>query len=197
MALVDLISAKLEATETRMEDRLCALFTEFRLRRSSSPTRLQQGKSPDQKENPLENEECATKPAFTCMRVDFPDGKIETRRDGFCMRNTTFIITKPQRLSWWTSLPSTLKEMLYNGTIDTSTPTESPHGANHENFQQRETGERSDYGCNTVLGEGTTKRVQRLLNQIQELQEMKPKKIKDVNPLPMLAEISGASAKMS
>ncbi|RWW59095.1 hypothetical protein BHE74_00033973 [Ensete ventricosum] len=59
------------------------------------------------------------------------------------------------------------------------------------------TRERSDYGCNTTLGECTTKRVQRFSIQIQELQEMKPKEIKDTNPLPQLAEISGASTKPS
>ncbi|RRT40957.1 hypothetical protein B296_00058170 [Ensete ventricosum] len=41
MASVDMIGAKLEAFEMRMEDRLRALFTEFRLGRSPSPRRSQ------------------------------------------------------------------------------------------------------------------------------------------------------------
>ncbi|RRT69246.1 hypothetical protein B296_00009755 [Ensete ventricosum] len=54
MALIDLISAKLEAFETRIEDRLRALFTEFRLGRSPTPRRSQRGESSNRKENPPE-----------------------------------------------------------------------------------------------------------------------------------------------
>ncbi|RWW85415.1 hypothetical protein BHE74_00005915 [Ensete ventricosum] len=54
MASIDLISAKLEAFETRMEDRLRALFTEFRLGRSPTPRRSQRGESSNRKENPPE-----------------------------------------------------------------------------------------------------------------------------------------------
>ncbi|RWW82404.1 hypothetical protein BHE74_00009127 [Ensete ventricosum] len=72
MVLVDLISAKLEAFETRMEDRLRALFAQFRFGRSPSPTRSQQGERPDHKENPLEKEEHKMDPALIHMRVDFP-----------------------------------------------------------------------------------------------------------------------------
>ncbi|RRT46826.1 hypothetical protein B296_00036616, partial [Ensete ventricosum] len=43
MASIDLIGAKLEAFETRMEDRLRALFVELRLGRWPSPRRLQHG----------------------------------------------------------------------------------------------------------------------------------------------------------
>ncbi|RZS05632.1 hypothetical protein BHM03_00036168 [Ensete ventricosum] len=59
MASVDLIGAKLEAFETRMKDKLCTLFVEFRLGRSPSPRRSQRGESFDRKENPPEKEEQA------------------------------------------------------------------------------------------------------------------------------------------
>ncbi|RWW69314.1 hypothetical protein BHE74_00023095 [Ensete ventricosum] len=64
MASVDLIGAKLEAFETRMEDKLCALFVEFRLGRSPSPRRSQRGESFDRKENPPEKEEQATDSSY-------------------------------------------------------------------------------------------------------------------------------------
>ncbi|RZR71933.1 hypothetical protein BHM03_00008841 [Ensete ventricosum] len=72
MASVDLIGAKLEAFKTRMEDKLRALFAEFRLGRSPSPTRSQQTNSLDRKENPLEKEKQATDSSYPCIRVDFP-----------------------------------------------------------------------------------------------------------------------------
>ncbi|RWW14782.1 hypothetical protein GW17_00021420 [Ensete ventricosum] len=72
MASEDLIDAKLEAFETRMENKLYALFTEFRLGLSPSSTRSQQGESQDCKEKPPEKEEHMTDPASTHMRVDFP-----------------------------------------------------------------------------------------------------------------------------
>ncbi|RWW47918.1 hypothetical protein BHE74_00046056 [Ensete ventricosum] len=40
MASVDLIGAKLEALDTRMEARLCDLFEEFRLGQSPSPKKI-------------------------------------------------------------------------------------------------------------------------------------------------------------
>ncbi|RRT76137.1 hypothetical protein B296_00029921 [Ensete ventricosum] len=60
MALVDLIGAKFEAFETRMEDRLHTLFVEFRLGRSLNPRRSQCGKSSDHMENLPEKEEQVT-----------------------------------------------------------------------------------------------------------------------------------------
>ncbi|RWV99027.1 hypothetical protein BHE74_00029650 [Ensete ventricosum] len=69
---IDLIGVKLEAFETHMEDKLCALFPEFRLARSLSPRRSQRGESFDRNENPLEKEEQATDPSYPCIRVDFP-----------------------------------------------------------------------------------------------------------------------------
>ncbi|RRT81287.1 hypothetical protein B296_00002545 [Ensete ventricosum] len=71
IASKDLIDAKFEAFETCMEDKLRSLFAEFRLGRLPSPTKLQQGESPDHKENPPEKEEHATNPASTRIRVDF------------------------------------------------------------------------------------------------------------------------------
>ncbi|RWW08541.1 hypothetical protein GW17_00028010 [Ensete ventricosum] len=68
----DLIEAKLEAFETHMENKMHDLFVEFRLGRSPSPTRSQQGESPYRKENPPEKEEHAMNLASTRMRVDFP-----------------------------------------------------------------------------------------------------------------------------
>ncbi|RRT53501.1 hypothetical protein B296_00002449 [Ensete ventricosum] len=79
----DLIDATLEAFETRMEDKLRALFVGFKLGRSLSPMRSQHGESSDRKENPPEKEEQATELSYQRMRVDFLDGKTETRWDGF------------------------------------------------------------------------------------------------------------------
>ncbi|RWV91171.1 hypothetical protein GW17_00046562 [Ensete ventricosum] len=72
MASIDLINDKLEAFETHMEDKLCALFVEFRLGRSPSPRRSQCGRSSDCKENQPEKEEQVTDPSYPCIRVDFP-----------------------------------------------------------------------------------------------------------------------------
>ncbi|RWW36642.1 hypothetical protein BHE74_00058328 [Ensete ventricosum] len=62
-----------------MEDKLRALFVEFKLGRSLSPMRSQHGESSDRKENPPEKEEQATESSYQRMRVDFLDGKTETR----------------------------------------------------------------------------------------------------------------------
>ncbi|RZS03691.1 hypothetical protein BHM03_00033897 [Ensete ventricosum] len=59
MALVDLVSVKLEAFETRMEDKLRPLFVELRLDRSPSSRRSQYSESLDRKENPSERGEHA------------------------------------------------------------------------------------------------------------------------------------------
>ncbi|RRT63150.1 hypothetical protein B296_00033359 [Ensete ventricosum] len=72
MASIDLINAKFEAFETHMEDKLCALFVEFRLGRSPNPRRSQCGGSSDCKENQPEKDEQATDPSYPCIRVDFP-----------------------------------------------------------------------------------------------------------------------------
>ncbi|RWW47287.1 hypothetical protein BHE74_00046739 [Ensete ventricosum] len=72
MASVDMIGAKLEAFEMRMEDRLRALITEFRLGRSPSRRRSQRDESSDRKENPPEKEEQATDSSYPRIRVDFP-----------------------------------------------------------------------------------------------------------------------------
>ncbi|RWW54518.1 hypothetical protein BHE74_00038896 [Ensete ventricosum] len=72
MTSVDLISAKLEAFEICIKDRLRALFAEFRLGQWLSPRRSQYGESSDHKKNPPEKEEQATDSSYPCMRVDFP-----------------------------------------------------------------------------------------------------------------------------
>ncbi|RWW86376.1 hypothetical protein BHE74_00004850 [Ensete ventricosum] len=72
MVSVYLIGVKLEAFEMGMEDRLRALFTEFRLGQSPSPRRSHCGESFDRKENPPEKEEQATDSSYQRIRVDFP-----------------------------------------------------------------------------------------------------------------------------
>ncbi|RWW63932.1 hypothetical protein BHE74_00028867 [Ensete ventricosum] len=54
-----------------MEDRLCALFVEFRLIRSSSPRRSQHGGSFDCKENLTKKERQMIDPSCPRTRVDF------------------------------------------------------------------------------------------------------------------------------
>ncbi|RZR94079.1 hypothetical protein BHM03_00022699 [Ensete ventricosum] len=70
LASDDMIDAKIEAIETHMEDKLRALFEEFRLGRSRSPKRSQR-KNSDHKENPAEEGDQASN-SCPCMRVDFP-----------------------------------------------------------------------------------------------------------------------------
>ncbi|RWW14217.1 hypothetical protein BHE74_00057742 [Ensete ventricosum] len=98
MASVDLIGAKLEAIEMRMEDRLRALFVEFRFGRSPSPRSSQRGGSSDRKENPPKKEEQATDSSYPRIRVDFPRWEDGDRPGGFCSRSGTSAITRPQRL---------------------------------------------------------------------------------------------------
>ncbi|RWV89978.1 hypothetical protein GW17_00047851, partial [Ensete ventricosum] len=63
------IDAKLEAFESRVENRLRALFAEFGLGRSPSPTKFQQSVS---LEMPLKKKERATDMRQPRMREDFP-----------------------------------------------------------------------------------------------------------------------------
>ncbi|RWV94249.1 hypothetical protein GW17_00043230 [Ensete ventricosum] len=77
MASVDMFGAKLEAFEMRMEDRLRALFAEFRLGRSSSTRRSQPGESSNCKENPPEKEEQVMDSSYPYIRVDFPQWEDE------------------------------------------------------------------------------------------------------------------------
>ncbi|RWW19417.1 hypothetical protein GW17_00016534 [Ensete ventricosum] len=56
MASEDLIDAKLETFETRMEDKLHTLFVEFKQDRSPSSRRSQRDESSDSKENPPDKE---------------------------------------------------------------------------------------------------------------------------------------------
>ncbi|RWW31697.1 hypothetical protein BHE74_00005753 [Ensete ventricosum] len=66
------IDAKLEALETCMEDRICALFAEFSLGRPLSPRRSQQGESSDYKYDFQEKGGAMIDPHYPRMRVDFP-----------------------------------------------------------------------------------------------------------------------------
>ncbi|RWV77545.1 hypothetical protein GW17_00061607 [Ensete ventricosum] len=77
MASVDLIGAKLEDVEISMEDKLCALFMEFRLGRSPSPRRSQHSGSFGHKKKLTKIKEQATYPSCLLIRVDFPQ-----REDG-------------------------------------------------------------------------------------------------------------------
>ncbi|RZR72480.1 hypothetical protein BHM03_00013903 [Ensete ventricosum] len=71
MASVDLITAKIKAFETRMEDILCALFAEFKLGQSLSPKRSKCCESSDRKENPPKKVEQAT---YSSRRLPLPVG---------------------------------------------------------------------------------------------------------------------------
>ncbi|RWW01173.1 hypothetical protein BHE74_00045936 [Ensete ventricosum] len=68
----DAIDVKLETFEASIEDKLSALFEEFRLGRSSSPKRSQYGESLDHKENQSEKGDQAQDSTYLRMRVDFP-----------------------------------------------------------------------------------------------------------------------------
>ncbi|RWV94762.1 hypothetical protein GW17_00042670, partial [Ensete ventricosum] len=58
-----------------MEDKLHALFEEFRLDRSESLRRFQHGESSYHKENPTEKGDQAADSSCPCMRVNFPRWK--------------------------------------------------------------------------------------------------------------------------
>ncbi|RRT39199.1 hypothetical protein B296_00024559 [Ensete ventricosum] len=72
MALDDAINAKLEAIEAHIEDKLRALFKEFRSGRSRSPKRSQLEESSNHKENPVEKGDQALDPSCPRTTVDFP-----------------------------------------------------------------------------------------------------------------------------
>ncbi|RRT57359.1 hypothetical protein B296_00004195 [Ensete ventricosum] len=66
MTSLGLFEAKLEAFETCMDAKLCALFKEFRLGQSPSPRRSQYGANSDYKKNPSEiRSEDKTWPPYT------------------------------------------------------------------------------------------------------------------------------------
>ncbi|RZR71848.1 hypothetical protein BHM03_00007907 [Ensete ventricosum] len=96
-----------------MEDRLRALFAEFKLGRSPSPTRLHRGERLDYKEIPLEKEEHKMDSAPTCMRVGFPRWEDGDPMGWLSHVERYFHFHGHQRLPWWTSLLSAMKEMLY------------------------------------------------------------------------------------
>ncbi|CAL9075031.1 unnamed protein product [Musa textilis] len=72
MVSKEAINAKFEAFETRMEDKIRALFVELSLGRSLSPKKSHQGESSDRRDNFQERGGSMTDPYYQCMRVDFP-----------------------------------------------------------------------------------------------------------------------------
>ncbi|RRT55838.1 hypothetical protein B296_00001944 [Ensete ventricosum] len=68
MTSLGLFEAKLEAVETHMDAKLCAIFMEFKLDRSQSPRRSQHGVNSDCKKNPSEiRSEDKTRQPYTSM----------------------------------------------------------------------------------------------------------------------------------
>ncbi|RZR84294.1 hypothetical protein BHM03_00011079 [Ensete ventricosum] len=72
MVSEEAIDAKLEALETRMEDRIHAIFAELSLRRPSSSRRSQHEESSDYKEDFQERGGPMIDSHYPRMRVDFP-----------------------------------------------------------------------------------------------------------------------------
>ena len=77
MASKEVINAKFEAFEARMEDKIWMLFTELRLGRPLSPKKSHQGESFAQSHQARrydfqERGSSMTNPNYPCMRVDFP-----------------------------------------------------------------------------------------------------------------------------
>ncbi|RWW56043.1 hypothetical protein BHE74_00037267 [Ensete ventricosum] len=68
----DAIDVKLETFEAHIEDKLRALFEEFRLGRSESPKRSQCEESSDRKKNQSEKGNQAHASTYPRMRMDFP-----------------------------------------------------------------------------------------------------------------------------
>ncbi|RWW04464.1 hypothetical protein GW17_00032308 [Ensete ventricosum] len=72
MALNDALDVKLETFKAHMEDKLQALFEEFRLGQFESPKRSQHRESLERKENQFEKGDQAQESKYPLMRVDFP-----------------------------------------------------------------------------------------------------------------------------
>ncbi|RZR74795.1 hypothetical protein BHM03_00043667 [Ensete ventricosum] len=72
MASDNALDARFEDFEARMEDRLRALFHEFRIGRLESPNRSQCRESSDRKENKSENGDQVQDSRYPRMRVEFP-----------------------------------------------------------------------------------------------------------------------------
>ncbi|RRT63555.1 hypothetical protein B296_00015281 [Ensete ventricosum] len=72
IALDDAIDVKLETFEAHMEDKLRALFKEFRLSRSESPKRSQCEESSNRKQNQFEKGDQAQDSTYPRMRMNFP-----------------------------------------------------------------------------------------------------------------------------
>ncbi|RZS15268.1 hypothetical protein BHM03_00047097 [Ensete ventricosum] len=71
MTSKEVINAKFEAFESRMEEKMPSLFTEFSMGRPPSPKKLQQGETLDQRDNPQEHGHIILDPNNSCMKVDF------------------------------------------------------------------------------------------------------------------------------
>ncbi|RRT61013.1 hypothetical protein B296_00001334 [Ensete ventricosum] len=102
-----------------MEDKLRALFVEFRLGRSSSPTKFKQRES---LERPSEKEGHPSNMILPCMRVDFPQREKGDRTAWISCVEHYFRYYRTLEDPWWTLLSSTLKEMQFNSTISLNTP---------------------------------------------------------------------------
>ncbi|RZR85656.1 hypothetical protein BHM03_00012675 [Ensete ventricosum] len=187
-----------------MEDKLRALFVEFKLGRSLSPMRSQHGESSDRKENPPEKEEQATESSYQRMRVDFLDGKTETRWDGFRARSNTSVIIGPWRLPWFDfkvadgrilkcNQKSPQVKLVLQGQVVADfflLPLDDYEVVLDIEWL-------STIVATQRLEKVPQKESNNFLIQIQELQEMKPKEIEDMNPLPQLAKILGTFTKSS
>ncbi|RRT57618.1 hypothetical protein B296_00018022 [Ensete ventricosum] len=92
MASNDIIDVKLEAFKAHMEDILRALFEEFRLGQSESPKRSQHEESSYHKENQSKKGDQAQDSVYPCMRVTFPDGKMETQSEHHCKKGRLLVI---------------------------------------------------------------------------------------------------------
>ncbi|RZR83722.1 hypothetical protein BHM03_00010407 [Ensete ventricosum] len=121
MASEDLIDAKLEAFESRIEGKLHALFVEFRIGRSPSPMKSQQGESLHHKERTPQEEQIMDS-VQPCMRVDFlrweegdPTGWLSHADRYFCyhwtpkasMVDVTAIHLERDAIQWYNSLEHT------------------------------------------------------------------------------------------
>ncbi|RRT80330.1 hypothetical protein B296_00013097 [Ensete ventricosum] len=124
MASEEAINAKFEAFESRMEEKIRSLFTEFSIGRPSS-----RGNHNKEK---LHINEMVLKIVVTSsliqtiytLRLASLDGKKETRLNGSRARSTIFYSIKSLTLHGWRLLPSTSMETLFSGSIGLSTPME-------------------------------------------------------------------------
>ncbi|RWW48350.1 hypothetical protein BHE74_00045580 [Ensete ventricosum] len=72
IALEEAINAKLEAFESRMEEKMRSLFAEFSIGQPPSPKKSQQGETSDRRYQPQEHGHIIPNPNNPRMKVDFP-----------------------------------------------------------------------------------------------------------------------------